>query len=313
MSDVQPLDPGPIKQRPIEERANLVHRGLLGKVEGPDATVARFLESLPDVLGARALRRLIDAVVTARHDDRSVGAALGAHIVKTGTAPYLIDLMERGVLGLLAMNGATAVHDLEMALQGETSEDVKAGLEDGSFGMARETFQFYNRAYEEGAKGSGLGRALGQIILGDPIFGAKELSLLAAAARLDVPVTVHVAVGTDIVHMHPGLDAEALGRASYLDFLKLAQWVRGLEGGVWMNLGSAVILPEVFMKALNMARNLDDGKPRGFTAANLDMLRHYRPRVNVLDRPTGGGGIEILGHHEILIPLLHAGILAGYG
>jgi hypothetical protein len=231
--------------------------------------------------------------------------------VKTGTVPYLIDLMERGVLGLVAMNGATAIHDLEMALIGETSEDVKAGLLDGSFGMVEETFELYNRAYAEGAEGEGLGRALGRIIAEDRVFEARELSLLAAAYRNDVTVTVHVAVGTDIVHMHPGLNAEAMGRASYLDMLKLAEWVRGLRDGVWINAGSAVIMPEVFVKALNMARNLDGGEPGGFTAANLDMIRHYRPRVNVLDRPTGGQGIEIVGHHEILIPLLHAGILAG--
>jgi len=273
--------------------------------------VAQFLDSLPDVLGARSLRRLISDINDAFQSGNRIGVALGAHTVKTGTSPFLIDLMERGVVQLLAMNGATAIHDLEMALQGETSEDVRAGLEDGSFGMAQETFRFYNMAYVNGAQGQGLGRALGRIILEDQAFQDKELSLLATAARLDVPVTVHVAVGTDVVHMHPGLEAEALGRASYLDFLKLAEWLRGLESGVWMNLGSAVILPEVFMKALNMARNLDAGRPHTFTAANLDMLRHYRPRVNVLDRPTGSTGIEIIGHHEILIPLLHAGVVDG--
>jgi hypothetical protein len=288
-----------------------VHRGQLGKVTGPDATVAEFLENLPDVLGARALKTLLGRIVTAHQTGKRIGLGLGAHTVKTGTVPYLVDLLERGVIGLLAMNGATAIHDLEMALIGETSEDVRDGLEDGSFGMARETFELYNRAYEEGARGGGLGRALGRLILEDPAFENRELSLLAAAARLEVPATVHVAIGTDIVHMHPGLNAEAMGRASYLDMLKLAEWVRGLEGGVWINLGSAVILPEVFVKALNMARNLDRGSPRVFTAANLDMIRHYRPRVNVLDRPTGGQGIEIVGHHEILVPLLHAGIVAG--
>jgi len=288
-----------------------VHRGQLGKVTGPDATVAEFLRNLPDVLGAAALRRLIDKVVTAFQNGKRVGIGLGAHTVKTGTVPLLIDLMERGVIQLVAMNGATAIHDLEMGLIGETSEDVRVGLEDGSFGMARETFELYNRAYIEGAAGPGLGAALGRLILEDRQFEARELSLLAATARLEVPATIHVAIGTDIVHMHPGLDAEAMGRASYLDMLKLAEWVRGLEGGVWINLGSAVIMPEVFVKALNMARNLDGGKPRDFTAANLDMLRHYRPRVNVLDRPTGGRGIEIIGHHEILVPLLHAGILEG--
>lgn len=262
------------------------------------------------MLGARALRTLIDRIANAIDGDKRVGIALGAHTVKTGTVPFLIDWMERGIVQCVSMNGATAIHDLEMALQGETSEDVKAGLADGSFGMAEETFEHYNAAYRSGADGSGLGRALGRRILDDAAFPHKELSLVAAAARLDVTLTVHVGVGTDIVHMHPGLDAEAMGRASYTDFLKLAEWVRGLEGGVWLNVGSAVIMPEVFVKALNMARNLDDGAPRAFTAANLDMIRHYRPRVNVLDRPTGGGGIEIIGHHEILVPLLHAGVLA---
>lgn len=287
-----------------------MHRGQFGKVTGPDGTVAEFLSNLPDVLAARALRTLLERIVTAHQTGRRIGLALGAHTVKTGTTPYLIDLLERGVIGLVAMNGATAIHDLEMALIGETSEDVRAGLADGSFGMARETFEFTNRAYAEGAQGGGLGRALGRLVLEDPAFECRELSLLAAATRLDVPATVHVAIGTDIVHMHPGLNAEALGRSSYLDLLKLAEWVRGLEGGVWINLGSAVILPEVFVKALTMARNLDGGSPRTFTAANLDMIRHYRPRVNVLDRPTGGQGIEIVGHHEILVPLLHAGIVA---
>lgn len=284
----------------------------LGRVVGPEASVAAFLAALPDVLGARALRTLSERIAAARRAGRPVGLALGAHTVKTGTGPYLVDLMARGVVGLLCLNGATAIHDLEMALQGATSEDVAAGLRDGSFGMAVETFAWFNRAFQEGRE-EGLGAAAARLVATDPAFAHREVSLLAAAHRCGVPVTVHVAIGTDIVHMHPGLDAEALGRATYLDFLKLAQWVRGLEGGVWVNVGSAVLLPEVFVKALNMARNLDGGRPREFTAANLDMLRHYRPRVNVLDRPTGGRGLEILGHHELLIPLLHAAVLAALG
>ena len=278
---------------------------------GPDDTVATFLDNLPDMLGARALKDLVARWIEAILSSRPVGIGLGAHTVKTGTVPYLIDMMRRGALQLVAMNGATAIHDLEMALIGETSEDVRAGLEDGSFGMARETFELYNRAYQEGARSGGLGAALGRLILEDPAFSFRELSLLAEAARLDVRATVHVALGTDIVHMHPGLDAEAAGRASYLDFLHLAGWLQGLEGGVWINLGSAVIMPEVFVKALTMARNVGKGSPRTFTAANLDMIRHYRPRVNVLDRPTEGKGIEIVGHHEILVPLLHAALVSG--
>jgi hypothetical protein len=232
---------------------------------------------------------------------------LGGHIVKTGLAPLLIDLLERGVITHVAMNGSAAIHDYEIARFGATSEDVARGLVDGTFGMAEETGRGMNEAFTRGMRegwgmGESLARALDETTLSNP-----ELSVLLAARRLGVPCTVHAALGAEIIHQHPAANGAAIGDTSHRDFRRLAASLPALhQGGVVLNLGSAVIMPEVFLKALTIARNLEKGKPTGFTTCDLDMQRHYRPRVNVVQRPTQGNGkgYEITGHHEIMVPLL---------
>jgi len=278
------------------------------------ASFAAFLDGLPDILGARDLRAVIEAVVKAHRKRRTVLWGFGAHLIKVGLAPLVVDLMERRVITGVLMNGAGCVHDLELALMGRTSEDVAPALDDGSFGMARETAEALNGAIRAGAEaGLGMGAAVGREIL-DGRYRYKERSVLASAARLGVPVTVHSAIGTDIHHMHPSADGAALGATSYRDFETLTGLVATLEGGVLFNVGSAVILPEVFLKALALARNLGHTVDR-FTAVDLDFIRHYRPTVNVVERPTrkGGRGYSLVGHHEILVPLLAAGIVERLG
>jgi hypothetical protein len=233
---------------------------------------------------------------------------LGGHIVKTGVAPVLIDLMERGVITHLAMNGSGAIHDYEIARFGATSEDVARGLVDGTFGMAEETGLGMNRAFKVGmSEGWGMGESVARALLKEPELANPEMSLLIAAHRLGIPCTVHAALGAEIVHQHPEASGAAIGDTSHRDFRRLAASIPGLhEGGVVLNCGSAVIMPEVFVKALTVARNLNDRRPFNFTTCDLDMQRHYRPRMNVVIRPTnaGGQGYEITGHHEIMVPLL---------
>ncbi|NJD09874.1 MAG: hypothetical protein FIB01_05325 [Gemmatimonadetes bacterium] len=229
-------------------------------------------------------------------------------MVKTGLAPVLIDLMRRGAITHLAGNGSAAIHDYELARWGGTSEDVEAGLRDGTFGMAEETGRAMNEAIRAGAAhGWGLGEALARSLEAAPALAHPELSLLVQARALGVPFTVHAAIGAEVIHQHPAADGGAIGATSYTDFQRLAAWLPHLEGGVVLNLGSAVIMPEVFLKALTMSRNVHDGAPRTFLAADFDMQRQYRPRVNVVERPTrtgGGVGYQITGHHELMIPLL---------
>jgi hypothetical protein len=232
---------------------------------------------------------------------------LGGHVVKTGLAPVLIRLMERGAITHLASNGSATIHDWEMARWGGTSEDVEAGLADGTFGMAEETGREMNVAIREGAKAAkGMGEALGDALAAHEL-AQPDLSLLLAARRLGIGYTVHAALGAEIIHQHPAANGAAIGDASMTDFRRLAGWLPALEHGVVLNLGSAVLMPEVFLKALTVARNVSDGAPRRFTAADFDMIRQYRPRVNVVERPTrtgGGTGYQITGHHEIMVPLL---------
>ena len=278
------------------------------------ASFADFLESLPGVLGAADLRTAIDATATAHEGGKTILWGLGAHVVKVGLAPLLVDLLERGLAGGVMLNGAGCVHDLELAMMGCTSEDVEASLDDGSFGMAGETAERLNAAIAAGAEEElGMGAAVGREILDGP-YPHKDRSILAAAARLGVPVTVHSAIGTDVHHMHAGADGAALGATSFRDFETLVGLVGSLEGGVVFNVGSAVILPEVFLKALSLARNLGHAVRR-FTAIDLDFIRQYRPSVNVVGRPTrlGGTGLSLIGHHEILVPLLAAGLIERLG
>jgi hypothetical protein len=265
-----------------------------------------FLASLPDFLGARALRDLADCMARSHRRDAHVVLALGGHVAKVGCGPVIIDLLERELVSALAVNGAFVIHDYEIAREGATSEFVDESIRDGSFGWARETAQAFARACHRGAHEElGLGRALSQEAADLPW---AEHSVLAACARLEVPISVHVAVGTDTVHMHPELSGADLGAASHLDFRMAGRIVSELAGGVWVNVGSAVVMPEVFLKLVSIARNL--GHPLDdVVAANLDMQRHYRTGANVIGRPVAKG-IEVLGHHEINLPLLRHALLA---
>jgi len=280
------------------------------KPHRPGASLATFLAGLPGVLAAADLRRAIDAAARAQARSRTLLWGLGAHVVKVGLAPVVVDLLERGLASGLLLNGAGCVHDLELARMGRTSEDVDSALDRGTFGMAGETAERLNAAISAGvADGLGMGAAVGREIETGR-YPHKSRSILATAYRLGVPATVHAAIGTDIHHMHPSADGAALGATSFRDFETLTGLVATLEGGVLFHAGSAVILPEVFLKALALARNLGH-RVRRFTTVDLDMIRHYRPRENVVRRPTrqGGVGISLTGHHEIMLPLLVAGII----
>ena len=274
---------------------------------GSDRSFGAFVRSLPDVLVARDFLRVAHAVADASRRGRAVVVMVGGHVVKTGTGRVLSDLMRRRVITHLAMNGSAAIHDYEIARWGGTSEDVAAGLADGTFGMAEETGREMNEAITRGsAQRQGMGEALG-VALAERELAHPELSLLVAARAHGVPVTVHAALGAEIIHQHPAADGAAIGDTSHRDFRRLAAALPALhEGGVVLNLGSAVVLPEVFLKALTIARNLHGGTPTHFTTCDMDMLRHYRPRMNVVQRPVlaGGQGFEITGHHEIMVPLL---------
>jgi len=267
-----------------------------------------FLDSLPDVLVARDFRRVVDAVADAKRRERAVVVMLGGHVVKTGCAPVLIDLLRRGIVTHVGMNGSAAIHDYEIARFGGTSEDVAAGLRDGTFGMAEETGRGLNEAFIAGMReGWGMGESVARALDAEPALAHAELSVLLNALRLGVPVSVHAALGAEIIHQHPAANGAAIGDTSHRDFRRLAASLLALDdGGVVLNLGSAVIMPEVFLKALTIARNLHDGRPQGFVTCDLDMQRHYRPRMNVVQRPTlqAGRGYEITGHHEIMVPLL---------
>jgi hypothetical protein len=275
---------------------------------GTRASFSAFIESLPDVLAARDFRAVVAAIVAAHSSGRAVIVMLGGHVVKTGLTPLFIDLMARGVITHIAMNGSAAIHDYEMARFGATSEDVARGLSDGTFGMAEETGRGMNEAIIAGVAAQwGMGEALARGLRAVPDLAHPELSLLLEARRLGVSLTVHAAIGAEIIHQHPAASGAAIGDTSHRDFRRLAAALGGLDGGgVVLNIGSAVIMPEVFLKALTVARNLNHGRPTHFVTADFDMNRHYRPHVNVVDRPTRGGGqgYEITGHHELMVPLL---------
>ena len=269
-----------------------------------------FLGCLPAQLAALDLLAVASAVAEAVKSGRKVLLCMGAHVIKVGLNPLLIDLMKRGIISGVAVNGACIIHDTETAMAGKTSEDVGAVLGDGSFGAARETGAFLNSAIKEAAEtGMGLGQTVGKRLIEED-FPYNSMSLLAQASLLDIPLTVHVAIGTDIIHIHPSMDGAATGKASHHDFRLFASLVSGLDGGVLLNIGSAVIMPEIFLKALTLVRN-QGHKVDHLTTANFDFIRQYRPLVNVVNRPTmeGGKGYNITGHHEIMIPLLCAGIL----
>jgi hypothetical protein len=305
-----PLDPRGIKTVSIGERPSKVREEAFARPFTKGMSFRDWAQTLPDILAAADLKTSARAIAEARKARRPVILAMGAHVIKVGLSPLIIDLLEKRVITGVAVNGASLVHDFELALVGNTSEDVASHLDHGMFGMTRETGEWLNRAISRcAAEDIGLGRAVGEALLASG-FPHLDKSLLASAARLDVPLTAHVAVGTDIIHMHPTADGAAIGRGSHRDFLILAAEVAELEGGVFINLGSAVILPEVFLKALSLARNLGHGV-KTFTTLNMDFIQHYRPSVNVVERPTrtGGRGLRITGHHEIMFPLLAALVL----
>lgn len=310
---IDPLDLSGIRTYPLAERKSTVGLDDFGRPHVPGGSVAALLDSLPRVLGGLTLRGLAGDVLRARSLGKPILWGIGAHVLKVGLSPLLIDLMERGLLTGLALNGAGIVHDFELAVSGRTSEDVGDALGTGAFGMARETGEEINRAIVDGDRdGLGLGAALGRHIeaLRPPHLA---VSLLAAARRRGLAATVHVAVGTDIVHIHPSCDPGALGRATHLDFRIFAGEVAGLGGGgVYLNVGSAVLLPEVFLKAVTLARNLGH-ELRDFATANLDFIQSYRPNTNVVQRPTRGvgRGYSLTGHHELLLPLLAAALVEG--
>ncbi len=306
-------DLGRVTTVPLAGRRNKVDPSLLAAAPGGDRTFTAFLDSLPDVLAARDLRAVIAGVASAADAGRGVVLLVGGHVIKVGLGPLLRALMERRVVTHIALNGAAAIHDFELAAFGGTSEDVESGLADGSFGMAEETGAEMNAAIRAAAKlDQGMGEGLAAALHAREALPGRAASLLLAAHELGVPVTVHAAIGAEITHQHPGADGAAIGATSHRDFRRLAGALPSLhQGGAVLNLGSAVVLPEVFLKALTIARNLESGRPTHFLAADFDMQRHYRPRLNVVQRPTraGGEGYLLTGHHELMIPLLVWGVV----
>jgi len=310
--DREPLNLAGLKTVGLHERGGKVTTAHFAKPYRKGDGLPALLDSLPRLLAADSFRAVVDAVLEAREQRRAIIWGMGGHVVKCGLAPVLIDLMRRGCATAFAMNGSGSIHDFELALSGQTSEDVEAVLPDGRFGAAEETGRQMNIAIAEGDRSElGMGEALGKWLDANSAPHA-DCSLLAEAYRNGTPVTVHVAVGTDTPHMHPAADPAAIGSASHRDFRLLCSCVTELHGGgVYLNVGSAVVMPEVFLKAISAVRNL--GHPlANFTTANFDFLQHYRPRVNVVERPhaaAGGKGYAITGHHEIMIPLLAAALI----
>lgn len=306
----QPLDFAALSTVPIAERGGKVRLEHMATPHTPGQPLSAWLDNLPRLLAADSLRAVSSAILHARANNKAILVGLGGHVIKCGLAPILADLMRRGFISAFAMNGAASIHDFEIAISGATSEDVEAVLPDGRFGAAEETGREMNLAIRDAAARSlGMGEILGERLQSLALPNCAPFSLLHQAYAHKTPVTVHVAVGTDTPHTHAHADGASIGAATHYDFRLFCSLVRGLhDGGVYLNLGSAVLLPEVFLKAVSVVRNL--GFPLShFTTANFDFLQHYRPRMNVVDRPHsqhGGHGYSLTGHHEILIPLLAA-------
>lgn len=304
----RPISPEGLKTYSISSRKSKVDVKDFSRPFTSGSSFKEFLDSLPDILSAKDIKEVACLIADAYKSNKVVAAGLGAHVIKVGLGPLIIDLMERGVLSAIALNGAGIVHDFETAYAGQTSEDVDSEIGKGSFGMAEETGTLLNNAIKSGVKkGWGIGRSVG-FMINRSKFPYKHLSILAAGARLGIPVTVHVALGADILHIHPQMDGCATGEGSYRDFQLFAGVVSKLEGGVYLNIGSAVVLPEVFLKALTLVRNLGHNV-QNFTTVNMDFIQHYRPLTNVVRRPTkdgSGKGYTLTGHHEIMVPLLVA-------
>jgi hypothetical protein len=310
MKKYQPLAFDKLKTYSLHERPSKVTIEDFARPLAPGATVGDLIKALPGQLMGRDFPELIQRLAAAHKNGRPIIFGMGAHVIKVGLNPILIDLMERSIITGIALNGAGIIHDAEIAMAGRTSEEVGQVLGSGAFGAARETGQVINEAINRGARTDmGMGAAVGQYLL-EHDFPYNQNSLLASARRLRIPVTVHVALGTDIVHIHPSADGAAIGKTSHQDFKLFCSMVADIDGGAYLNIGSAVLLPEVFLKALTVCRNLGHAVNR-FTTVNLDFIRHYRPTVNVVDRPTteGGRGFHITGHHELMVPLLAAALL----
>lgn len=300
-----------VKTYSIATRYSKVRADDFAKAPAKRESFCAFLRSLPDILKAKELRAIVEAIICARKKKRAMVFMAGAHVIKCGLSPVVIELMDKGAITCIALNGAGIIHDFEIAFQGRTSEDVGENLKDGKFGMGRETAEFLNLAIKEGvSQGLGLGYAVAKKIAESRLKN-KDLSILYQAYKRKIPVCVFVAIGTDIIHQHPSFDAGLTATGSHRDFYTLTEQIARLNsGGVVLNFGSAVILPEVFLKALNLARNLGN-KVKDFTTANFDMIQHYRPAQNVVGRPVqaGGKGFYIVGHHEIMLPILARAVI----
>ena len=303
------FDLSAVRTYPLASRKSKANAVDFARVQPQGSSVAAFVDGLPNILAGSDFKAVVNALRQAHDSDAGVIWGIGAHVIKTGLSPVLIDLMERGYVSALATNGAGIIHDFELALSGSTSEDVEEALGPGRFGMAEETATQLNAAINEGvSRGMGLGQAVGTY-LGTIKPPHADVSLLAAAARLGIPVTVHVAIGTDIIHMHPAASGAAIGEGSLRDFRYFVANVARLQGGVYLNCGSAVVLPEVFLKAVALARNTGASLD-GLTTVNIDFMRMYRPQTNVVTRPVAGigKGYSLVGHHEILLPLIAAAL-----
>ncbi len=310
MAKITPISLDKVKSYPLKERGSKVKIDDFGQAWNSGGSMSQWLKSLPKILAGNDFREIISSITRAAASDKTIILAMGAHPIKVGLNPIILDLLNRGIISGVAMNGAGIIHDAEVAMVGNTSEDVAAEIGKGSFGMAEETGKFLNAAISEGAKqGMGLGRSIGAMLIRED-FPYNHLSLLARAYELDIPVTVHVAIGTDIIHFHPNVDGASIGTASHLDFRIFARLVSTLKEGVFINLGSAVIMPEVFLKAISLVRNLGH-EVKDFTTVNMDFIQHYRPMTNVVHRPTleSGKGYNLVGHHEIMFPLLAAAVI----
>jgi len=320
---IRPVTLGGLRSYPLASRKSKVSVRAFAKPAGATSSIAKFLDALPDILAARDLRNLLVAIHRSRKSRRAILWGLGGHVIKVGLGPLLIDLMRRGFVSGMAMNGAALVHDFEIALAGNTSEDVEANLGAGQFGMATETGEYLNEISKLAQRlRIGYGEAAGQFLSSGVLRTPyADSSVLMAAYRYRIPVTIHVAIGTDIPHMHPAADGAALGSATYRDFRLFCALVQEMHpGGVYLNWGSAVLLPEVFLKAVSVVRNL--GVPlRPITTANFDFIQHYRPLQNVVKRPTAESpgrhteesrGFAITGHHELMLPIVAAALAAGW-
>ena len=306
----EPIDLSGVKTYPLSQRKSKVSTADVAKTWVKGSHFKDFLDGLPDILAGSHLKTVISSTVKAFKENKTILFAMGAHVIKVGLNPIVINLMERGIITAVAMNGAGIIHDRDLAMAWQTSEDVSASIGNGTFGMADETGAFLCDAIHRAGKTSkGLGKTIGAAMI-EKKLPFLEHSILAAGCRLGIPVTVHVAFGTDIIHMHPGFDAKAAGETTHRDFRTFASVVSTLEKGVYFNVGSAVILPEVFLKAVTLARNLGH-RLNDFTTVNMDFIRQYRPMTNVVNRPTadGGRGFHLTGHHEIMLPLIAAGII----